>query len=53
MRDSDCHASAVAAVSGYRTVMQRLLAMTALERYLFQVETDKRQEMTAPDRAKS
>ena len=52
LSDAECHESAVAAVSGYRTAMRGLFSMSALDRYFYQVETDKLQEMAAPDRRK-
>jgi uncharacterized protein (DUF2252 family) len=52
LNDTECHESAVGAVSTYRAVMRELYSMTALERYFFQVETDMLQKLASPDRRK-
>ncbi len=49
LSDAACCESAVGAVAAYRETLRMLFAMTALERYYFQVETDRLEELAAPD----
>jgi uncharacterized protein (DUF2252 family) len=50
LADAECHDSAVGAVAAYRDVMRRLFDVTALDRYFFEVATDRLEELAAPDR---
>jgi uncharacterized protein (DUF2252 family) len=50
LADSVGHDSALAAVAAYRDVLRRLYAVSALDRYFFQVETDRLEELVEAGR---
>jgi uncharacterized protein (DUF2252 family) len=52
LTDPECHDSAVSALAAYRAVMRRLYDATALDRYFFEVETDRLEELAAAGRRK-
>ena len=52
LTDAECHDSAVGAVAAYRDVMRQLFDATALDRYYFEVATDRLEELAAADRRK-